>query len=183
MRRLFMLIAALAVAIEAVPAFGAPENAYVGVLGDAYHSVCCIYPAAYVPFSVWILWLPSARGMQAAAYNIALPSNVIVTSTVTNPAVEVRLGCIGYFCTFFSACQNDWVWTHQFTCMVMAAGFGVPAAIGVVPASGSASIEYASCEPGYPLEPVTVWTNLNLYQPCWVADEPSSWGAIKSLFR
>jgi hypothetical protein len=181
MRRLFMVVVALALAAGAASASTNPEQAYVAVLGDGEHTVWCVNPPANTPFDVWIWWLPSVRGMMAATYNVALPANVIMTGVVANPNVQPALGCVGYYCAVFTSCQMGWVWTHRFTCMVLPEGVGVPAVIRVAPAPGAPSIEYANCEPGYPPEPVILHNYLNLY--FWDAVEPATWGSIKNLYR
>jgi hypothetical protein len=186
MKRLMLLLAGLVLTVNVGPARGASENAYVGIFADSGHNVCSLGPAAYSAFNVWLYWLPGVRGMIGGDFDVIFPSELLVVKTVNNPdMVTIGCGCCepGIHVCFTSCHQWDWVWTHQLTCMISSGGVGVPGSIRVVPAPGELSPRVATCEPGYPMEPVTVLTDLHLYQSCTYATEPTSWGAIKGLFQ
>ena len=183
MKRLVMFAVVLAFVINAGFACKAQEKTYVGLFADPSHSVTSVIGhGAFVPFTIWIWWLPSVRGLLLGEIALEYPSNVITTTWTTNSMNNCGLCCLGasdpiYVC--FANCQWDWVWSHQMTCYLTD---GAPTAIRIVPTiDGDPSA--AGCGPGYPVEPATVFTSLYLNQYGPIATEPISWGTIKSLYR
>jgi hypothetical protein len=183
MRKL-LLACALLIGISTAAGAVLPSRPYVGLYADAAHGVTSLNPVPFTSFQIWIWWLPSEHGLMATEYRVAMPSNVIALSTVSNPALQVLLGCpsIGenYLCAVFSSCTADWVYTHQLTCMLMAP---TPGFIEVLPRLSESVIWAANCEEGYPVEPVTILNRFGVNQDGVIAVEPESWGAIKSLYR
>jgi hypothetical protein len=49
-------------------------------------------------------------------------------------------------------------------------------------APGLSAIQYASCEPGYPVYAMTVWRNAHFNWRPQDAVEASTWGSITSLY-
>lgn len=183
MKRLIMFVVVLAFVINAGPACKAQEKAYVGLFADSGHSVNSVNCyGGFTPFTTWIWWRPSVRGLIGGEIALEYPSNVLKTTWTTNPMMDCGLCCLGtsdaiYAC--FEYCQLNWVWSHQLSCYLTDYA---PTAIRIVPTiDGDPSA--ASCGPGYPVEPATVFTPLYLNQYGPIAAEPVSWGAIKSLYR
>lgn len=173
------------------PAFAAgPPVGYIGLFADGSHSINTVCPAVYTSFMCWIWCLPSVHGLQAVEFAVSFPPTVVVLATVQNPGLVVQL-CCGALPTGISAvfgegmCQIDWVWLYQLTMMSLAT---TPAEIDIVPSPNVWPVpayDFASCEPGFPIEPCTNLTPLYI---CWTPTpgplgvEETSWGAIKSLF-
>jgi hypothetical protein len=183
MKRLITFVVVLAFTVNAGPACKAQEQAYVGLFADSGHSVISVNgPGTFLPFTMWIWWRPSVRGMVAGEIALEYPSNVIKSTVTTNSLMNCGLCCLGlddavYAC-FFN-CQVEWVWSHQRTCYLTD---GAPTAIRIVP-SIYGNLCAASCELGNPVEPATVLSHLYLNQSGAYATEPTSWGTIKSLYR
>jgi hypothetical protein len=161
-----------------------PARPYVGLYADGARGSMSMTPATFTPFQLWIWWLPSEHGLMATEYRVRIPSNVVVTAYVKNPELQVLLGCPppgeNYTCAVFSDCEMYWVWTHQLTCLLTDP---TPGFIEILPRSSESVIWAASCEAGYPLEPVTILNKFGINQNAVIAVEPESWGAIKSLYR
>jgi hypothetical protein len=180
MKKALLIAAAILMFAGSVNAQG---TAYIGVYGDIDHSVCTLSPPVYTPFHAWIMVLPSVRGMQAAEFTMLLPPTVISTGSAKNPDVTVELGSLtGGISTAFGTCHLGWTYLYDVT--LMSLSFGVPGYVGL---SGDISVNppifaVASCEPGYPSEPVIYHAPLALYQGCNVGVQSSTWGAIKNLF-
>lgn len=189
-----ILLAAVAIIIVASSAFALPDTGYIGLFIDATHNTDpaanTVCPAAYGQFMCWIWCLPSVNGLQAVEFAVGFPSTVVTLAVVQNPCITIGL-CCGTLSTGISVafaegcCQMDWVWTHQITMMSLAA---TPAKIAIAPNQNVLPVpayQFASCEPGYPIEPCIYLTPLYI---CWSPDpgplgvREESWGAIKSLF-
>jgi|WetSurMetagenome_2_1015567.scaffolds.fasta_scaffold30990_3 hypothetical protein len=184
------LLIAAAVMFVAVSAFAElPPKAYIGLYTGATHDVNTACPGLYAGFPCWIWVLPATTGLQAAEFAIQYPPTVINLATVKNPGITVELGALttGISVAFGEGmCQADWVWIYQLT--LMAVGPITQVKVDVIPHPGTLpvpAIQLATCELGYPIEPMTYVTPLYL---CWTPDpgplgvQESNWGAIKSLF-
>jgi hypothetical protein len=171
---------------------------------NAHNTVC---PAPYGTFPCWIWCLPSVNGLQAAEFAVFYPPTIITLATVKNPGITVELGTLptGISVAFGEgACQMDWVWLYQLNLMNLApipiwalppnyTYPGLPPSppamyVAIIPHPGTLpapAIQFASCLPGYPIEPFRNWTPLYLcYDPGSgpLGVEQTNWGAIKSLF-
>jgi hypothetical protein len=179
-----LLVAFVVVAVMSSGADAAPSKPYVGLFQDQTHSVTSVSPPAFVPFDLWICWLPSAHGLQATEFQVTFPSNVIRMATVQNPDLAILIGCPppgeSYVCAVFTTCQTDWTWTHHLTCMLTVAA---PSFIEIGPPSYTTILQAANCESGYPMEPVTVLNKFGINQDGVIGVESETWGAIKSLYR
>jgi hypothetical protein len=184
MRKLLLISAVIAVATCGAHAL--PPKPYFGIYADASHLIQSVTPAVYSQFSVWFWCLPSENGLQAIEFHVTYPSNVVVLSSVKNPGTIVALGCpYTYepgFCAIFpeGSCQMDWVWTINLTCMVLT---NQPGFIEVGPLSYQSVLEAATCQSGYPIEPVTILDKFGINQEAVIGVEPETWGGIKSLYR
>ncbi len=184
MRKLLLMCALIVTGSLSADAL--PSKTYLGIYADESHTIQRVNPPLYSSFTVMFWVLPSEHGFQGMIYRATASSNVIVLSSYANPQLAVALGCIPFGCSGLCAilgegsCQIDWFWTHTLTCMVVDAQPGV---IEAGPMSCESVLMAANCQPGYPLEPVTVLNTFGIYQDAVIGVETDSWGAIKSLYR
>jgi len=159
-----------------------PAEPYVGLYADAGHSVMSVYnTGGFMPFELWIWWLPSQHGLITMEFKLTYPSNVIAILVTRNPDLMIVLDeCIGYLCPMFQTCHIDWVWSHHQTCYLTSA---VPGFVEIGPSPYASAVLAANCELGYPIEEVIVLNNLALNQEGAIAVELQSWGAIRNLYR
>jgi len=178
-----MLFACVLLIVASTGASSMPSSELcVGLYAEASRSIMSVdYPGAFMPFELWIWWLPSEHGLAAAMYQITYPSNVIQGNLIVNPLAQVNLGCVDpQLCAVFETnCQMDWVWTHRRTCFLTDA---LPGFIEIGP-PGPSTLEAANCDLGYPMEAVTILNKFGVNQEAVVAVGSRSWGAIKSLYR
>jgi len=134
---------------------------YVGLYAAANHSVCYVSnPGGFYPFTVWVWWLPSETGMQAAEFAIQHPGIVIGASVTQNPAITVALGSLpSGISVAFGACQTGWTWTHYQQCYLTATAVDY---VRLVPHPAAGACQIATCEVGYPIAPVTIIQHLAL---------------------
>jgi hypothetical protein len=128
------------------------------------------------------------NGLQAAEFAVQLPPIVIETAAVKNPNITVELGSRpnGISVAFGEGmCNTDWVWLYQLTYVYLSTT-PVPCKVEIIPHPGTLPLpayQFASCLPGYPIEPCIYLTPLYV---CWTPSplgvEQTNWGAIKSLF-
>jgi hypothetical protein len=172
----------------AQPFPGLPDTAYVGLFKDVAHTIRSMnytaIPPAFQSFTMYIFWLPSNMGLQAAEFGISYPLNVLDAVTTKNPLVVLEMGTLkaGISISFaeITGCQTDWVYSHVVTCFLKDA---TQSEIMVIPHPTVGAYQVASCELGYPIYPVKRFTHLYLNWDGGTAVEPKSWGSIKSLFR
>ncbi|MCX5752104.1 MAG: hypothetical protein NTW97_00500 [Candidatus Krumholzibacteria bacterium] len=193
-----MLLAVAVIVLTTSSSFALPETGYIGLFADATHdtdptsggagyNVC---PPQYGQFQCWIWCLPSVHGLQALEFAISFPPTVVVLATTRNyPDITMEIGSPdgGISIAFGEGnCRSDWLWTHNFTCMSLAAG--LPAQIRIVPHPGvqpMPAYQFASCGPGYPIEPCIILCPLYICYPYPegpLGIEQTNWGSIKSLF-
>jgi len=181
------LLIAAAVMFVASPLFAQvlPPVGYIGIYADAARASNTVCPAQYGQCQAWIYCLPSVRGLQAAEFAVSFPATIVTLATNQNPLITVALGSLpaGMSIAFGeTTCQRDWVWTHNLVLMSLAA---VPARIDIIAHPGTLPVptfQFASCLPGYPIEPCIYLTPLYLCQPGPLGVQDKNWGAIKSLF-
>lgn len=146
-----------------------PQTGYIGIWADATHADCDVYPAVYAPFEAYIWCLPSVRGLQAAEFAVSFPPTIITLATVKNPGISVELGSLaaGISVAFGEGmCQQEWVYLYRLTLMSLAS---VPARIDIVPHPMTLPVpayQFASCQPGYPIEPCVYMEPLYVNQSC-----------------
>ncbi len=181
-----LLIAAAVMFVATSASAVLPPIGYIGIFADAAHSVNSVCPAAYAGFPAWIYILPSEDGMQAAEWAVSFPATVITLATVQHPNITVALGTLagGISVAFGEGqCNMDWVWTHQLTLMSLAAN--VPVRVDIIPHPATLPVpayQAATCELGYPIQPLIYFTPLYLCQEGALGVQETNWGAIKSLF-
>jgi len=168
---IFMLSAAGSICASDLQEAALPPIGYIGVWADAAHSVREISPAQYSTFDAWIWILPSENGMQAAEFAVSFPATTPMISSIQHPNITVALGTLagGMSLAFGEGmCNMDWVWTHRVT-MIQLALPAVLAKIDIIPHPGTLPVpayQAATCELGYPIEPLIYITAL--YIGDWV---------------
>lgn len=165
----------------------APDSCYVGLFADVDHSVRRVdYAGGFTMLTMYIWWLPSARGIRAAEFAISYPANVIQATVTANPSINVSMGSLPAGISFaFESCNEGGVWfeSHHQTCYLTSNVVGQFEMIkhpGLIPPA----YQIAGCDSaqGYPIEPVKRLTHLYVNWDGGISAESSSWGAIKSLF-
>jgi len=173
----------LAGSASAVP----PPIGYIGVFKDATHDlnpiVNTVCPTPYGSFDAWIWCLPSENGLQAAEFAVSFPATAVILGSVQNPLITITIGRLpeGIAIAFSEGmCQMDWIWTHQFSLMLLDR---IAADIEIIPHPGikpNPAYQFASCALSYPTEPCIYLMPLRI---CYsIGVEQISWGAIKSLY-
>ncbi len=182
-----LLIAAAVMFVATSASAVLPPIGYIGIFADAGHTLNTVCPAQYSNFPVWIWILPGENGMQAAEWAVTFPATVVTLATVQHPNITVALGSLqaGISVAFGEGlCNMDWVWTHQLTMMQLGPTV-LPARIDIIPHPGTLPVpayQLATCELGYPIEPLIYYTPLYICQTGPVGVQETNWGAIKSLF-
>jgi len=180
----------LAGSLYAQPFPGLPDTAYVGLFKDAAHTGWSVNyvatPPAFTIFTMYIFWLPSKMGLQAAEFRISYPSNVIGGAITSNVDLSVQLGTLpaGISIAFFEdKCKTDWVLSHSQMCFLKDATQSQIMVIENPAVLPFPAYQVASCEGGYPIYPVKRFTHLYMNWDGGVAVQSKSWGSIKSLFQ
>jgi hypothetical protein len=159
----------------------------MGLFTDSSHSWWCVDGAGFYPAEVWLWCLPGDGGMICAEFAISYPDNVIQSTTTFSPLIfppidptDLETGVS--LC--FSACQVTWTWIFHQALWVTTAE---QTYVGLVKHTDPdiEAIQIATCEPGYPVEPVRKFSDFYINYPpeeCpGNAVESESWGAIKNL--
>ena len=183
MKKALLIVAALMM-ISAV-AYAGP-NGYMGLYADEGHSQCSfISPGGFAQVEMYIYALGNDAGLQAAEFQIIYPSNVISSTLTGNPDISVAMGSLeeGISVAFLS-CHYDWTWTHHQTLYVKDTN---PSIVELhydpgLPA-GQQYLTLADCTDDHIGYEATLLNNLYLNQECVIANEETSWGAIKDLYN
>lgn len=141
-----------------------------------------INPGGFFPFEMWVLYQPGVKGIICSELMACYPSNVIQSTVIWNdPIISVMLGSLptGLSICYIS-CQWDWTWICHQMCYLTDT---VPGFIEVCQHPDVGVYQFANCDPGYKTEPIVILNHLALNQPCVVATEDASWGAIKALIN
>jgi hypothetical protein len=137
---------------------------YIAVYADGCHSDCDVSPGQYQEFDAWVWMFPSGAGLMAAEYMVSFPASVVTISITTNPEIVVSLGNVtSGIGVAYATCQTGWIWSHRIRCLSLATA---PVYIAPVPHPAVGTIDYASCELGYPQYDFHVLSYLYLYQSC-----------------
>lgn len=161
-----------------------PHQGYIGLFGDDSRSSWCVSGTGFYPVEMWIWCLPSEREQICVEFGLNYPSNIIKSTTTLNLEL-FDIAPWDYFCLCYRSCQHDWHWVwHQ----LMYVTGSEQTAIEITVHSESGLLQFANCDPGYPTESCTIFTNLYInYLPddpvcTGTSLEDVSWGAIKSLY-
>jgi hypothetical protein len=145
------------------------QTAYIGIWADANHVDCDVFPAIYTQFDAYVWCLPSSRGLIAAEFAVSFPAWVITLATAQHPNIAISLGSLmtGISVAFGEGnCQRNWVWLHRVTCMSLANTSGLISIIPHPAVQPVPAYQFASCEPGYPIESCTILSSLYVNQSC-----------------
>jgi hypothetical protein len=134
---------------------GTPSYGSIGLYVDEGRTSNTVsYAGTPFEFTMYVFCRPGEHGLIAAEFGIAYPANVVPATVTENPLISISLGDLdsGISAAFFD-CQNDWVWTHHQTVFLMSAA---EAHIEVEKNGASHALQFATCELGFPLEPVHI---------------------------
>jgi hypothetical protein len=163
----------------------APDSTYVGLFTDVDHTVWTqSYTGATTLFYMYIFWLPTEKGMQAAEFSISYPDNIVGLTVTKDADITVTLGDLeGGISIATGTCHPGGVWyqTHRQRLALYDAEVST-VRILANPTLIPPKLQIASCELGYQKYPVRKFTNLCINEDCSTATTPKTWGAIKSLF-
>jgi hypothetical protein len=184
MRR--VLLVALGLLLIAGAAFAQPDSTYTGFFADSARTTWNVaYGGTTTSFTMYIYWLPCARGLQGVEFRVSYPANVIQGAVTSNPNIVLDFGSLKAGISSVWAdgdCQPAGVWviSHEADCFLTSA---VSSVVQMIPNPAENKYQILTCELGYPKEPVKRFTNLCLNQGCAYRTESKTWGAIKSLFQ
>ncbi|UCF06849.1 MAG: hypothetical protein JSV33_07450 [bacterium] len=187
--KISIVIVAAIVLIAGAATAQLPPQGYIGLFTDEAHTTWCVTGTPFYSFDMYIYCLPSDQGMICAEFAISYPTNLIQSTVTPSDSISVALGSLpdGMSACVLN-CQWDWIWIFKQFLVVNAAD-KTHLEIIKHPDPLIPAIQFANCNPGYPEEPVVVFTNLyinyNAAEP--ECGEPgtksSTWGAIKSMYR
>ncbi|UCF04442.1 MAG: hypothetical protein JSV33_10930 [bacterium] len=192
MKRCLLLALVLATCAGAAAA-QLPPVGYLALFIDEERSGWCVNGggASFYPFEMWIYCLPSERGMLGAEFAVCYPTNIIQSTVTTHPEVSVEIGTLpDGISVAFSTCQLDWVWPYHQTLYVTDLT-KTAVRLKKHPDPDITDYQFVTCEPGYPIEPVNLYTwriFVNYEAGDWecgllIGTKDSSWGAIKSMYN
>jgi hypothetical protein len=167
-----------------------PPRGYIGLYLDSTRFPCHSCANGVVPYVVemWIWCWPSYEGSKAASFMVVYPANVIQGPVTYN--LDIIEGYVGDLLNgvgvWYDSCQMDWHWiAHQSLHVIDPAPSHVY--IAKHPDPYCPCINFATCQTGYPIQCVTVHTELLLNVECPpgnpIGTERATWGAIKNQFN
>ncbi|MCK4537798.1 MAG: hypothetical protein KAV42_03265 [Candidatus Krumholzibacteria bacterium] len=160
--RAWLLVVCLAMLI---PASGVAQPlSYIGLYADPYHydgDVVIWEP--YAGWTTWVWVMPGNDGMMCAEFMIQNPPYVLNIGTTPNPAHSVTLGDpFTGISICFPECQYDWTWLYQLSALPVEVG--PYDYVYVLPHPDTDAVQIATCEAGYPIQPVTYCLHLGINQ-------------------
>lgn len=180
-----ILIAAMILVCATGQSIAGPKT-YIGLYSAGDHNNCRVdVPAVFVSFVVWIWVLPNDDGMTCVEFGVDYPEHYMQVGTTLNPDHSIAIpGCSlpGECLMCFAECRTDWVWIAQMTVLPVEIHQDYISLTSTYGYYGG-RFDAASCEPGYPVIPLTILNNLAVNQPCLISTGSSSWGMIKTMFK
>lgn len=142
-----------------------PAYSSIGLYADESRSTNAgYYAGAPTEITMYIFCNPTARGLYAVEFSIAYPANVLVGDVTTNPLIAVELGDLDTGTSVaFNDCQNDWVWTHHQSLFLTNTE---ETRVEIEKHESAGEYQMATCELGYPLEPVFISSLLCFNAAC-----------------
>lgn len=174
-------LAGVLVVCAAAPSRSQIQSACIGLFADTEFGVYCVFtPLQMVPVHVFF-HAPTEGGAIAVEFDVAYPANVIPTTRIVNCGkVDCSILVEPFYAYRFLQCRfGEWILIWRQDVFLMTSD---PSEADIVPAPGLPAVRYASCEPGYPLYPATVWRNMYFNWCRLDAVEASTWGSMKSLY-
>lgn len=181
---------ALALAWAPAAAGNAATPCYIGTYADPMHvDVNTFAGGSVFAVDVWVWVKPSDVGLKAVEFMLGYPTGAFPGETYTNPDIPIWLGDLNSgISAAFGPCQTDWVWTHRQVYYVFSTE--TKGYFSVLPHPAVGVRQYASCEDGHPLYPLTVANNLALNQcayicGCWpriATVEPRNYAKLRVDF-
>lgn len=163
-----------------------PQTAYIGLFADENHTSWCVNGEAFYGCEMWVWVLPSERGVMCVEWKVEYPDNVIPsTVTIGWPDITCDLEdpTRGYSACVLD-CRFEWFWLFKQDLYVVSAE---QTHCEIVPHLDAGAYQVASCEPGYPIEPVIKLSDLYVNREpndpvcAGVGTSGTSWGAIKRI--
>ena len=186
MKKVIFIIVALLV-LSAGSANAMYPEGYIGLFADGAHTTWCATGVGFYPVEMWIWCHPNyVLGTICSEFMICYPMNVIQSTTTWNdPIISVSLGDLASgLSVCYITCMWDWFWVaHQMLWVTDP----TPTYIYICVHPDIGVIQFANCEPGYPIEPCVAYTNLYLNaappdpECMGTAVKDASWGAIKNM--
>ena len=138
---------------------------FMGLYTDEARSSNIVsYEGAFTEATMYVYFAPSSRGIYGAEFSLVYPANVLHADVTTNPLISVYLGDLSAGVSFaFLDCQTDWIWSHHQRLFIRNAD---PTFVKIAASGLSGECQTASCEPGYPLEPVFFSSFLGVNAAC-----------------
>jgi hypothetical protein len=159
-----LVLVVIAAAFEPVLAQSPPYGS-IGLYADESRSTNAgYYAGAPTEITMYVFCNPTARGLFAVEFSIAYPANVLVGDVTTNPLIAVELGDLDTGTSVaFTDCQNDWVWTHHQSLFLTNTE---ETRVEIEKHESVGDYQMATCELGYPLEPVFISSLLCFNAAC-----------------
>lgn len=138
---------------------------FMGLYTDEARSSNVVsYAGAFTEATMYVYFAPSSRGLYGAEFSLVYPANVLPADVTTSPLISIYLGDLSTGVSFaFLDCQTDWIWSHHQRLFLTSAD---PTFVKIAASSLSGEYQTASCEPGYPLEPVFFSSLLGVNAAC-----------------
>lgn len=179
--RKFALIILMVIALT--PAAGSASDlpkAYIGLYSDAWHSDCSAYFDDMDAFNLYVWVIPGTDGLKCVKFDLDytyMYGAIGVMQTRINPDFRTTVSGDPWtgVTVCVAPCQTGWTYIYKF---VM---FSSSRIVGMITINGE-TVQISTCEDGYPAAPLTILNYLALNQPCEIATDNFSWGAIKSLY-
>lgn len=146
---------------------------YQGYFCNGYEDLYDVYVWAY----------PDTAGFVCIEYQFILPDYMAALSTEINPAYSTVAGTLEgppgvTIC--FQECQMEPVWTVRYHCAIIE-GYCSP--FEIIEHEDSGNVRATTCsEPDSYQDAIACWYNPSPCSTC-PANEESSWGAIKGMYR
>lgn len=179
MKKVLLLTTALLL-VATVAMAQLPPTGYIGLYTDDARSSNCI-EATGGGYDVYVMVLPSDQGLMTTEFAISFPSGVYLTKTTYASDIALTWGdpANGLRATF-SACKTAWCWPCYMTFDIWNVSGGN---IEIIPHPDSGLMQLCNCNEGYPTESVIYLTPMYLGECGPLANEESSWGAIKGMYE
>ena len=180
-----LLIVVLVLALSGPAEAQHPTSAYLSLYADASRSSWCVdFSPPIGTAAMWVWMLPSAEGTQGVEFEIQWPSNAVRVGSSYNSLLSCRMlpeGCDGQYSWVFQACQTDWVWIAHWDLMILDSN---SSQADVIPPQGSPyGLISAGCAPGYTIRPCIILNSFYFNGCAPLSSEPSTWGAMKALYK